>query len=104
MKVGFCNEIYRYSMAFCGDNSIYDEMCDLIKEDKRIGGSHMKVPGPDGKFGFGGTCFPKDIHSLFYEMQHYDIDAPITSAVIKRNEQIDRPEKDWETSIGRAVI
>ena len=22
--------------------------------------SHTMVPGPDGKRGFGGTCFPKD--------------------------------------------
>ena len=26
------------------------------------GHSHMNVPGHDGKFGFGGSCFPKDIH------------------------------------------
>lgn len=103
MKVGFCNEIYNYSMAI-GGSHIYEEMCELVKEDKRIGSSHMKVPGPDGKFGFGGTCFPKDIHSLLYEFQSLNIEAPITTSVIKRNEEIDRPEKDWENSIGRAVI
>jgi UDP-glucose 6-dehydrogenase len=28
--------------------------------DSRIGPSHTKVPGFDGKLGFGGACFPKD--------------------------------------------
>ena len=27
--------------------------------DGRIGHSHLGVPGHDGKFGFGGSCFPK---------------------------------------------
>ena len=28
--------------------------------DDRIGSSHTKVPGFDGKQGYGGACFPKD--------------------------------------------
>ena len=24
----------------------------------------MSVPGPDGKYGFGGACFPKDVNAL----------------------------------------
>ena len=28
--------------------------------DSRIGSSHTKVPGFDGKQGYGGACFPKD--------------------------------------------
>ena len=38
--------------------------------DGRIGHSHMNVPGHDGKFGFGDSCFPKDIQSMidFAEM------------------------------------
>lgn len=103
MKVGFCNEIFQYTNKI-GGTHIYDELCNLVKNDVRIGNTHMKVPGPDGKYGFGGTCFPKDIHSLFYEMNNLGLETPITSAVIKRNEEIDRPEKDWEKSIGRAVI
>jgi len=25
---------------------------------------HTAVPGPDGKFGYGGKCFPKDVNAL----------------------------------------
>lgn len=32
--------------------------------DPRIGNSHMRVPGPDGRKGFGGACFPKDTNAL----------------------------------------
>ena len=28
--------------------------------DKTMG-THWEVPGPDGEFGFGGTCLPKDL-------------------------------------------
>ena len=24
----------------------------------------MNVPGPDGRYGFGGPCFPKDVNAL----------------------------------------
>ena len=33
---------------------------DGLVADGRVGHSHMNVPGHDGKFGFGGSCFPKD--------------------------------------------
>ena len=32
--------------------------------DGRVGDSHLNVPGPDGKSGFGGSCFPKDINAF----------------------------------------
>lgn len=35
-----------------------------ILSDKRIGNSHWRVPGPDNKRGFGGSCFPKDLSAF----------------------------------------
>lgn len=32
--------------------------------DERIGSSHTKVPGFDGKRGYGGACFPKDTQAF----------------------------------------
>ncbi len=29
-----------------------------------INDMHTQVPGPDGKFGYGGKCFPKDVNAL----------------------------------------
>ena len=42
----------------------FDQMVDAITIDPRIGRSHTQVPGPDGKFGYGGHCLPKDMAAL----------------------------------------
>ena len=54
-KVVFFNELKQ--LYSDGD---FDELTDLIALDERIGDSHMMVPGPDLKYGFGGMCLPKD--------------------------------------------
>ena len=65
--------------------------------DNRIGSSHSKVPGNENKFGFGGTCFPKDINALnTFANEKLGSYPPIINAVINRNENIDRKEKEWE--------
>ena len=62
-KVMFMNDIYKLHQA--GSSSVsWDQFTDMLERDPRIGDSHMKVPGPDGEFGFGGHCFPKDTEAL----------------------------------------
>ena len=100
-KVSFCNEMHQ----FCELKNInYENVRDLAANDNRILHSHTKVPGPDGKKGFGGTCFPKDTSSLRYEMRKVGMEPYILDSIIERNEKIDRPEKDWNENEGRAVI
>ena len=90
-KVSFFNEI----KEFCDKRSInYDTVSDLVSQDKRIGVSHTKVPGPDGKTGYGGSCFPKDISSLNFQMSESGMDSFIIEASKSRNLQVDR-KKDW---------
>jgi UDPglucose 6-dehydrogenase len=72
--------------------------------DKRIGESHTSVPGPDGRRGFGGTCFPKDTSSLLSQILNKGMGSYIINAAKKRNLDVDRPEKDWEEKKGRAVV
>jgi UDPglucose 6-dehydrogenase len=101
-KVSFCNEIYQ----FCRSRNIdYDTVVYHAAKDDRIGNSHVRVPGPDGKRGFGGTCFPKDVSSLIYQIKTTsNAPCPILSAIFQRNNEYDRPEKDWMSDKGRAVI
>lgn len=100
-KVSFCNEVFE----FCEKIGInYENIRKVAANDDRILHSHTTVPGHDGKNGFGGTCFPKDTSSLKHEMIKNGIKPYILEAIIERNEQIDRPEKDWSTDKGRAVI
>ena len=99
-KLSFCNEIYR----FCEKQNIeYENVRNIACNDERIGHSHSNVPGHDGKFGFGGTCFPKDLNSLIYQMDKVNVNYPLLYSVKKRNEEIDRTEKDWTHDKGRAV-
>ena len=100
-KVSFCNEMYQ----FCEMKGInYENVRKLATADERILPSHSKVPGHDGKKGFGGTCFPKDSSSLRHEMKSIGMKPYIMDAIITRNEEVDRPSKDWESKKGRSVI
>lgn len=61
-QIAIANEIYQICEASGID---YNKVKDVILLDKRIG-RNIDVPGPDGKFGFGGACFPKDLNALIY--------------------------------------
>ena len=91
VKISFCNEI----AEFCNKKKInYEKIIDIACSDKRIGKSHTLVPGHDGKKGFGGTCFPKDIHNLKAEMDKINMTSYIINSTIERNENVDRLEKE----------
>jgi len=101
LKVSFCNEIFDY----CVEKNIdYNTVANLATADKRIGQSHSQVPGHDGRRGFGGTCFPKDTNALLREFEDNKVPSFILRAAVERNEKLDRPERDWSTDVGRAVI
>ena len=101
VKVSFCNEMYQ----FCEKKNLdYDTIQYLGSLDDRIGSSHSKIPGPDGKHGFGGTCFPKDMSNLLHQMEKEQMESFIIKNSILRNETVDRPEQDWSNNKGRAVI
>jgi len=100
-KVSFFNEIH----SFCSAKDLdYARIAELTCLDERITNSHTQVPGPDGKKGFGGTCFPKDMESLSYQLSKAGVDPKVIKSCILRNKRIDRPEKDWEKDKGRAVV
>ena len=61
VKVSFANEIYQMCE---GLNIDYDKVVEYACYDERLGKSHWAVPGPDGNFGYGGSCFPKDVQAL----------------------------------------
>ena len=63
LKVIFFNEM-KSVFDNLNANNDWSEFIKALSKDKRIGNSHMKVPGPDGRYGFGGACFPKDVNAL----------------------------------------
>lgn len=100
-KVSFCNEMYRFCEAHKVD---YETVRRVACYDHRIHASHTEVPGPDGGFGFGGTCFPKDMSSVCYEMGKVGLEPYVMRAAIHRNNNIDRPKQEWKDNHGRSVV
>ena len=70
--------------------------------DGRIGDSHLNVPGHDGKLGYGGTCFPKDVNALLSFSKKHDVQLNTIKGGWKTNLKV-RVEKDWEEKEGRSV-
>ena len=60
-KVTFFNQLYDSVVDF-GCN--WPSIANAIGLDSRIGQGHTRVPGFDGKRGFGGACFPKDLKAF----------------------------------------
>ncbi len=81
-KVVFMNEIARLTEQSGGDWNIVK---DLIGSDRRLGTSHMQVPGPDGQYGFGGHCFPKDTSALLKYAESVDANLSVLDAAVKKN-------------------
>jgi UDPglucose 6-dehydrogenase len=98
-KVSFANEIYQICKAIGVD---YNGVIETAMLDNRLGTSHWKVPGPDGHFGFGLTCFPKDLNALIKLAELNGVDPKVMKAVWEKNLEV-RPERDWELMKGRAV-
>jgi UDPglucose 6-dehydrogenase len=104
-RVMVSNEIYLICQKL-GVN--YDAVKLLSQLDRRIGTSHMNVPGPDGNLGYGGHCFVKDTQNLAFISEQLGLsvnDQNMTSLfheLHRRNLQI-RQDRDWEAQKGRAV-
>lgn len=81
-KVAFMNEIYEIASE-AGMN--YDTIRHAVTLDSRIGMTHMQVPGPDGSFGFGGACFPKDTSALLKYAETLNKTPMVLDAAVKKN-------------------
>jgi UDPglucose 6-dehydrogenase len=99
-KVSFLNEMKQVADKAGVD---WDLAVEGFVRDGRIGHSHLSVPGPDGKFGFGGSCFPKDIQAMINFGDELNLDLTTLKGAWQTNLKV-RPEKDWENLKGRAII
>lgn len=81
-KVVFMNELAALTEATGGD---WNTVAGLIKQDARLGTSHMQVPGPDGQFGFGGHCFPKDTAAILKYAEELGQNLSVLDTAVKKN-------------------
>ena len=99
-KVSFLNEMYQVAEKSGVD---WEVALDGFVRDGRIGHSHVNVPGHDGKLGFGGSCFPKDVQAIINYGESLGLNMNTLKGVWDTNLEV-RPERDWEQLKGRAVI
>ena len=99
-KVSFMNEMYKVAEK---SNVDWKQAVSGFVTDSRIGHTHLDVPGPDGKFGFGGSCFPKDVRAMIKYAEEIGVEMNVLKGVWETNLQV-RPEKDWEQLKGRSVV
>jgi len=83
-KVSFFNELFHLHQSSHAETS-WEQFTDMLKRDPRVGDSHMQVPGPDGQFGFGGHCLPKDTKALLYYSKLEGAPLDLLDEVIKNN-------------------
>ena len=99
-KISYMNEMYQIANKCEAD---WEVALDGFYRDGRVGHSHMNVPGHDGKFGFGGSCFPKDIQAIIHFGESLGLNLNTLKGAWKTNLEV-RPERDWEDLKGRAVV
>ena len=98
-KVSIMNE-FKLVCDAIGAN--WDDALYGFTSDGRIGDSHLNVPGHDGKLGYGGTCFPKDVSSFLKFSEKLNVKINTIEGGWKTNLSL-RSEKDWEKKEGRSV-
>ena len=84
-KLSFMNEMYQIANSF-GVN--WEDAVVGLVSDSRIGDSHVSVPGPDGKLGYGGHCFPKDINAMIKFAERLGVDTKVLSAAWQKNLEV----------------
>lgn len=94
-KVIFFNEIHQLFLNEEGSDT-WSKFIEVMSKDKRIGETHMDVPGHDAKFGFGGACFPKDCTALINYAEDIGVDLSILKRVVNKNNSIRTKYSDLE--------
>jgi UDPglucose 6-dehydrogenase len=86
-KVSFFNEVNQvFERANAKDS--WENFVKYLSKDIRLGGSHMSVPGHDGKLGFGGACLPKDSRAFNKYANLHKLKLNVLSSAISVNNSI----------------
>ena len=106
-KVSFFNDMFRIvnginNTSTVDRNMSFESIVNAMLLDPRIGKSHYMVPGPDGDYGYGGHCFPKDMAAMLNIADQLKMSVPTLFGASTTN-SIVRQNRDWEEMKGRAV-
>jgi UDP-glucose 6-dehydrogenase len=88
IKVAAFNELRAF---FDTRGCDWDAVLEGMLSQGTVNPSHTKVPGPDGRYGFGGSCLPKDLSSLVRQIEAQPgCRSLVAWAAMERNETVDR--------------
>ncbi len=82
-KVTFCNEFALIAQTLGVD---YDELRELFLLDGRVERMHTAVFKENR--GFGGKCFPKDVHGIVEASKQAGYEPKLLEAVLSTNDEI----------------
>jgi UDPglucose 6-dehydrogenase len=89
VKIACFNEFHAFASRLGLD---WPRVREALLAGGWISPAHTQVPGPDGKFGFGGACLPKDLASFVHQMEQTTVweQYPfVANAALQRN-KLDR--------------
>jgi UDPglucose 6-dehydrogenase len=102
-KVLFFNQLH--DIFIKSETAIdWNSFINIIAGDKRIGSSHMSVPGPDGRLGFGGACFTKDTAAMIGYAKSLgspftQLEETVRANQVIRNQYIDLDHREKEQNV-----
>lgn len=97
-----CNSFFSVKLSFFNEwakiaekeGVDFNRIKNMVFEDYRIGSSHMEVPGPDGKYGWGGKCFPKDTAGAVAYAKRLKMPIKMIEAAREVNTDVRGKQKD----------
>jgi len=87
-KIIFMNEVYELATKLGIDYHAFEKILTNYGRHPWWGERHTQVPGPDGSFGFGGKCFPKDSAGLLALAKSIEVDLSVLEAAVIKNKTI----------------
>ena len=91
-KVSLMNEFFQLSQKLDLD---WGDCVEGLLTSQWVNRMHTQVPGPDGDFGFGGKCFPKDILAFITFSKNNGINPLMLSSAWEKNIEV-RTNKNWK--------
>ncbi|MBK7535751.1 MAG: UDP-glucose/GDP-mannose dehydrogenase family protein [Myxococcales bacterium] len=82
VKVSFANEMAELARRVGVD---WEAVRSALVLDSRVGDGHLAVPGPDGRYGFGGSCLPKDLAGLLAVAAALNVELEVVASAVHAN-------------------
>lgn len=84
-KVVYNNQFAKWCEA---QGVVWNDVAEVLAQDRRLGNTHYKVPGDNGDVGYAGACFPKDISAILKIAEDNDVDMSLLETQVEINDAL----------------